>query len=153
MPPRSALGRPRASVRRIALEIGDWRFTGRLEAAAAPKSAAWLSARLPLQGVALHARWSGEAAWMPLEHDVVLEEENAVTHPHPGQMLLYAGTKSVPELLLPYGFCVFGCRVGVLAGNHVITLESDSASLSSLGHALTYQGAQPLRLRFMDSDE
>jgi hypothetical protein len=131
----------------IALEIGEWRFNGRLEAAAAPKSVAWLSAQLPLKGLALHARWSGEAAWLPLEHNVALDEENAVTHPRPGQILLYAGPKSVPELLIPYGFCVFACRAGSLAGNHVITLDIDSSRLSSLGHALLYQGAQPLHLR------
>ena len=90
---------------------------------------------------------------MPLEHDVALDEENAVTHPHPGQILLYAGAKSVPELLIPYGFCVFGCRVGTLAGNHVITLENDFTCLTSLGHALIYHGAQPLRLRLLDHGE
>jgi hypothetical protein len=103
--------------------------------------------------MALHARWSGEAAWMPLEHDVALEEENAVTHPHPGQILLYAGPKSVSELLIPYGFCAFACRAGSLAGNHVVTLENDPANLSSLGHALLYKGAQPLRLRLVDGGE
>jgi hypothetical protein len=138
---------------RIALEIGAWRFTGRLESAAAPKSVAWLLAQLPLKGAALHARWSGEAAWLPLEHEVALDEENAVTHPHPGQILLYAGPKSVPELLIPYGFCVFACRVGTLAGNHVITLVTDSSSLSSLGHALLYEGAQPVRLCLLDRAE
>lgn len=139
---------PPANARKIVLEIGDWRFTGRLEAAAAPKSVAWLSARFPLEGLALHARWSGEAAWMPLEQEVALDEENAVTHPHPGQVLLYAGTESVPELLIPYGLCAFACRVGALAGNHVITLENDFSGLNALGHALIYKGAQPLRLRW-----
>jgi hypothetical protein len=137
---------PRSNDLRIALEIGEWRFKGRLEAAAAPKSVAWLSAQLPLNGAALHARWSGEAAWLPLEHEVALDAENAVTHPQPGQILLYAGPKSVPELLVPYGFCVFACRAGTLAGNHVITLEDDFSCLASLGHALLYTGAQPLRL-------
>jgi len=90
---------------------------------------------------------------MPLEHDVALDEENAVTHPDPGQILLYAGTKSVPELLVPYGFCAFTCRAGGLAGNHVITLDNDSSSLSSLGHTLIYEGAQPLILRLADGGE
>jgi hypothetical protein len=140
---------PHSNAFKIALEIGEWRFGGRLELAAAQKSVAWLSAQLPLKGMALHARWSGEAAWMPLEHDVALDEENAVTHPQPGQLLLYAGPKSVPELLIPYGYCVFGCRAGSLAGNHVITLENDFSDLSSLGKALLYKGAQPLRLRLV----
>jgi hypothetical protein len=144
---------PHSNAFAIALEIGERRFSGQLEMAAAPKSVAWLSAQLPIKGMALHARWSGEAAWMPLEHQVALEEENAVTHPHPGQILLYAGPKSVPELLIPYGFCVFASRAGSLAGNHVITLEDDFSGLSSLGQALLYKGAQPLRLRLVDESE
>ena len=135
----------------VVLEIGEWRFTGHLEAAAAPRSVAWLSARLPLEGVSLHARWSGEAAWMPIEQEVALDYENALSYPHPGQILLYAGTKSGPELLLPYGYCAFACRAGELAGNHVITLEHDSSSLNSLGHALLFRGAQRFSLRCMDT--
>jgi hypothetical protein len=90
---------------------------------------------------------------MPLEHDVALDEENAVSHPRPGQILLYAGPKSVPELLIPYGFCAFACGAGNLVGNHVITLESDFSSLSSVGEALLYKGAQPLRVRLTDGGE
>jgi hypothetical protein len=131
----------------IALQIGEWHFTGRLEADSAPRSVAWLSARLPLEGVAFHARWSGEAAWIPIEQEVALEHENSLSYPHPGQVLLYAGAKSSPELLLPYGFCAFASRAGMLAGNHIITLEYDSPSLNSLGHALLFRGAQPFRLR------
>lgn len=136
----------------VVLEISEWRFTGRFEAALAPRSVEWLSARLPLEGVALHARWSGEAAWMPIEQEVALEHENSLSYPHLGQVLLYAGTKSGPELLLPYGFCAFASRAGMLAGNHVITLEYDSATLTSLGHALLYKGAQRFHLRhYMDT--
>ena len=133
-------------MKRVAMSIGDFRFTGRLETDAAPKSVAWLTARLPLVGVALHARWSGEAAWMPLGQEVMLDHENALSYPHPGQMLLYAGAKSEPELLIPYGFCAFASRAGALAGNHVITLDDDECSLSLLGQALLSRGAQPLRL-------
>jgi len=133
-------------MKRVAMSIGDFRFTGRLETDAAPKSVAWLTARLPLVGVALHARWSGEAAWMPLGQEVMLDHENALSYPHPGQMLLYAGAKSEPELLIPYGFCAFASRAGALAGNHVITLDDDECTLSLLGQALLSRGAQPLRL-------
>jgi hypothetical protein len=128
------------------MSIGDFRFSGRLETDAAPKSVAWLTARLPFVGVALHARWSGEAAWMPLGQEVKLDHENALSYPHPGQMLLYAGAKSEPELLIPYGFCAFASRAGALAGNHVITLDDAECTLSLLGQALLSRGAQPLRL-------
>jgi Protein of unknown function (DUF3830) len=131
---------------RVALSIGDFRFTGRFEIDAAPESVAWLTARLPLVGAALHARWSGEAAWMPLGQEVKLDHENALSYPHPGQLLLYAGAKSEPELLIPYGYCAFASRAGALAGNHVITLDDDAGSLNLLGQALLHRGAHPLRL-------
>jgi hypothetical protein len=133
-------------MRRVELSIGDLRFTGRFETAAAPKSVAWLTARLPLGGMALHARWSGEAAWMPLRQEVQLDYENALSYPHPGQLLLYAGAQSEPELLIPYGYCAFASRAGALAGNHVITLDDEERTLGLLGETLLHHGAQPLRL-------
>lgn len=83
---------------------------------------------------------------MPLGEKVKLDHENALSYPHPGQMLLYTGSKSEPELLIPYGFCAFASRAGALAGNHVITLDDDERTLSSLGQAFLHRGAQPLRL-------
>ena len=56
---------------RVRLTIGDLGFTGHLEGLAAPKSVAWLTERLPLEGTVMHARWSGEAAWMPDRKSVV----------------------------------------------------------------------------------
>ena len=134
------------ATRKVQLNVGALSFTGRLEAQAAPKSVAWLAQRLPFDGILLHARWSGEAAWMPLGLELKLEPENAMAYPHPGQLLLYAGGVSEPELLIPYGACAFASRAGSLAGNHVITLEGDITHLRGLGEALLHHGAQPLQL-------
>lgn len=134
---------------RIRLTVGPYCFTGRFERHAAPGSVALLRGLLPLESGAMHARWSGEAAWSPLDAGVKFPPENATAFPHPGQILLYAGTRSEPELLIPYGACSFACRAGQLAGNHVVTLD-DVTGLRELGEALLTQGAQPLRLTAED---
>jgi Protein of unknown function (DUF3830) len=132
--------------KKVRLDIGAMGFIGRLEALAAPKSVAWLAERLPLKGTVIHAHWSGEAAWMPLEYRARLEPENATAYPHPGQLLLYAGGKSEPELLIPYGACAFASRAGALAGNHIVTLESDLEGLRARAENLLREGAEPLQL-------
>lgn len=136
----------RAEAGGVQLSVGAFRFRGRWEARAAPASVAWLAARLPLDGHALHARWSGEAGWMPLEVPAVLAAENAVAYPQRGQLLLYPGARSGPELLIPYGACAFASKAGSLAGNHVITLAGDLEALREMGETLLRKGAQPLRL-------
>jgi hypothetical protein len=57
------------------------------------RSVAWLSARLPLEGVALHARWSGEAAWIPIEHDVALDYENSTS---------FVGKRLAEDVVVPH---------------------------------------------------
>jgi Protein of unknown function (DUF3830) len=142
------LGRDQGPVssRKVQMIVGDITFEGRFEAQAAPKSVAWLAQRLPLDGTLFHARWSGEAAWMPLGIELKLDPENAIAYPQPGQLLLYSGDVSEPELLVPYGACAFASRAGALAGNHVITLEGDITGLRGLGEALQHHGAKAFRL-------
>lgn len=135
-----------AAAQGIQLSVGDFHFRGRFEARAAPKSVALLAGLFPLERSVLHARWSGEAGWVPLGAGLSLAPENATAYPHPGQLLLYAGTHSEPELLLPYGACAFASRAGLLAGNHVITLEGELAQLRGLGEMLLWKGAHTLRL-------
>jgi hypothetical protein len=134
------------SIERLTLTVGPLQFTARVESAAAPKSVAVLAELLPLTGSLLHARWSGEAGWLPLGRELRLEPENATTTPQPGCVLLYGGTRSEPELLIPYGDCAFASRAGALAGNQVLTLEDEPARLRELGRLLLWEGAQPLEL-------
>lgn len=137
------------SADRVWLTVGTFSFTGRFEKHASPESVALLMKLLPLEGHAMHARWSGEAGWIPLGAGLSVPPENALAFPQPGQLLLYAGARSEPELLIPYGACSFACRAGQLAGNHVITLD-DVTQLRSLGETLLKQGAQPLKLTTQD---
>ena len=50
------------------LEIvaGDFRFAGRVEEEWAPATVAAFRRLLPLESRIIHARWSGEACWVPL---------------------------------------------------------------------------------------
>jgi len=137
-----------ASDSMLTLTVGSFHFNGRLEEESAPRSAALLATLLPLERDILHARWSGEAGWVPLGPDHTLTPENATCYPHPGQLLVYAGADSEPELLVPYGACAFASRAGMLAGNHVVTLEGNLSGLRQLGEALLWKGAQTLRLAF-----
>lgn len=132
--------------RALRFTVGPFEFTGRLETRLAPRSAALLADMLPLERPVLHARWSGEAAWMPLGPRLALDPENAKAYPQPGEILLYAGAISEPELLIPYGACAFASRAGALAGNHVATLDGSSPTLRELGELLLWKGAQSLRI-------
>src|SRR5580698_3265427 len=129
----------------LRIVVGNWQFGGRFEAKA-PISCGWLRERLPFEGSFTQARWSGEAAWYPLGTELQLAAENSMSDPKPGQILLYAGAASEPEILFPYGVCRFAWKGGALAGNHVITLVEGLDELSAVGEAVQQQGAQPFRI-------
>jgi hypothetical protein len=99
---------------------------------------------LPLEGKLVQARWSGEAAWVPLgwDLDLGLDPENATAYPAPGELLLYPGGLSEVEILFPYGATAFGSKMGQLAGNHFATIESGRDRLADLGQAILWRGAQ-----------
>ncbi len=134
------------TTRRITLSFGTHCFAGHLEMETAPASCAWLMQLLPLHGRVMHARWSGEAGWVPLGSQVPLAPENATVYPQMGQVLLYSGGFSEPELLISYGACAFACKAGNLAGNHVITLEGDLTRLREIGQDLLCSGSEEFQL-------
>lgn len=129
----------------LRITVGKFHFAGRFEANA-PLSCQWLKEHLPFEGKLTQARWSGEAAWYPLRTQLRLERENALNHPKPGQILLYAGEVSEPEILFPYGFCKFAWQGGPLMGNHVITLLEGLEQLGAVGESVTQFGAQRFRI-------
>ena len=134
----------------LKFSIGADRFTARLRRDLAPRSCDYLLGLLPYAGWAIHARWSGEALWAPLEAvvspDLVLPSESATADPVPGQVLLYAGERSVPELFIPYGDNRFACKYGPLQGNPVLTLEDGARRLIELGPEVLWKGARELRI-------
>jgi hypothetical protein len=130
------------------LEIvaGEFRFLARLEEQAAPATVAALRGLLPLESRIIHARWSGEACWIPFgELDVGVGLENATCYPAPGHILFYPGGVSETEILFPYGSTSFASKAGQLAGNHFATVLEGVEQLPELGRRALWEGAQPIR--------
>lgn len=93
----------------------------------------------------VQARWSGEAAWVPLgDLDLGLGHENHTSHPAPGQLLLYPGGISETEILFPYGATLFASKMGQLAGNHFATITDGAEQLKELGELVLDKGAQEI---------
>jgi uncharacterized protein DUF3830 len=131
----------------IQLDIGELKFLARLERERAPASVAALLRLLPLSGSLLQARWSGEAAWMPLGSlEVGVGAENDTQRPAPGQILLHPMGISETEILIPYGETVFASKAGALRGNHVMTIVHGADLLPELGRRVLWEGAQPIHI-------
>ena len=129
----------------LEIKVGLLRFVARLERERAPRSCAKFESMLPLKTQIIQARWSGEAAWIPFgELDLDLGYENHTSYPAPGHLLLYPGGISETEILFPYGSCVFGSKMGQLAGNHFATIYEGAEHLGELGHLVLWKGAQEI---------
>ena len=129
----------------VEIKIGNLRFVARLEEEAAPKSCHAFQAMLPLETQLIQARWSGEAAWIPLGGlDLGLGYENHTSYPGPGQLLLYPGGISETEILFPYGWTLFASKAGQLAGNHFATIFEGNEQLADLGELVLWKGAQEI---------
>src|SRR5437870_11930018 len=129
----------------VEITVGDLRFLARLETDAAPKTCSAFQSMLPLQTQLIQARWSGEAAWIPLgDLDLGLGYENHTSHPAPGELLLYPGGISETEILFPYGATLFASKMGQLAGNHFATIYEGNEQLKELGELVLRKGAQEI---------
>ena len=129
----------------VRITVGALRFVARFEEVAAPRTCAAFRALLPFEKPLIQARWSGEAAWVPLG-DLKLDVpmENATSHPSRGDLLFYPGGASETELLLPYGSARFAAKIGQLAGNHFLTIETGLENLAEVGRLVLWQGAQTI---------
>jgi hypothetical protein len=133
----------------LRITVGDFEFGARLEEEKAPDTVAALRGLLPLESKLVQARWSGEAAWIPLgwELELGIGPENATSYPGPGELLLYPGGLSEVEILFPYGATSFASKMGQLAGNHFATIEAGRERLPELGNAVLWDGALALRIQ------
>jgi hypothetical protein len=130
----------------LEISAGEYGFTARLEEEAAPRTVGAFRRLLPLESRIIHARWSGEACWIPFgELDVGIGPENATSYPAPGELLLYPGGVSETELLFPYGSTSFASKAGPLAGNHFATVVDGHEGLAELGRRALWEGAQEIR--------
>lgn len=129
----------------LIVTFGVEQFSARLQRDRAPRSCELLLALLPYSGNVIHARWSGEALWSPLAKvwapNLILPLENSSTLPRPGEILLYAGERSEPELLIPYGTSRFASKAGPLEGNPVLMIEDRLERIAELGRDALWRGA------------
>lgn len=129
----------------LRITAGPFRFVARMEEDLAPQTCARFAALLPYRQRIIHVRWSGEACWIPLgDLDLGLGYENHTSYPAPGQVLLYPGGISETEILLAYGSVQFASKVGVLAGNHFLTVTEGNENLAPLGRKVLWEGAQAI---------
>jgi hypothetical protein len=137
-------------VSQVNITVGGLRFTARFEEAAAPRTCAAFRTLLPFERQIVQARWSGEAAWVPLGDlrlDVPLE--NATSYPSRGDLLFYPGGASETELLLAYGSARFAAKVGQLAGNHFLSITTGLEALGELGQLVLWKGSQTILIELI----
>ena len=136
---------------KLHIVAGPFEFTAQLEEKDAPQTCAAFRKLLPFRNKIIQARWSGEAAWIPLgDFNVGIGYENHTSHPAPGQILLYPGGFSETEILFPYGSTCFASKVGQLAGNHFLTIVEGNENLRSLGQMVLWEGAQTILFEEME---
>jgi hypothetical protein len=129
----------------IRIVVGPFTFTARLEQELAPRTCAAFCTLLPYRQKLIHARWSGEACWVPLgKLDLGVGLENAISHPSPGDVLFYPGGSSETEILFAYGRASFAAETGQLAGNHFLTVIDGHKHLREMGQLVLWQGAQDI---------
>ena len=129
----------------IRITAGPHVFRARLEEQAAPKTCAAFLKLLPYRQKLIHARWSGEACWVPLgDFRLGVDLEHPLERPAPGQLLFYPGGISECEILFPYGKAAFACKDGPLAGNPFLTVIEGAENLAALGKLTLWQGAQDI---------
>jgi hypothetical protein len=123
----------------------DFVFTAKLLVDRAPLTCAAFTALLPYRQRVIHARWSGEACWIPLgDYQLGVGYENHTSHPSRGDLLWYPGGISETELLFAYGSAHFASKVGQLAGNHFLEITEGRERLEEMGRYVLHHGAQDI---------
>jgi hypothetical protein len=129
----------------LRITAGPYVFIARMELDAAPQTCAAFRTLLPYRQQIIHARWSGEACWIPLgDFKLGVGFEHHTSHPSRGDILFYPGGYSETEILFPYGSTCFASKMGQLAGNHFLTVIEGQEHLADLGRLVLWHGAQDI---------
>jgi len=129
----------------LRITVASLTFIARMEEEAAPRTCAAFRELLPYHQRIFHARWSGEACWIPLgDFKLNVDYENHTSFPSRGEILFYPGGISETEILFPYGSTRFASKVGQLAGNHFLTITEGIENLPQVGHLCLWHGAQDI---------
>lgn len=134
----------------VDITAGPFSFVAEFEKDA-PLTVAWFGAQLPFHSQVIHARWSGEAVWIPLgDLDSGLPFENHTRFPSRGDLLFYPGGISETELLFAYGSAAFASKMSELSGNHFLTVVAGAERLGEFGNHVLWHGAQDISFRAGD---
>jgi len=129
----------------LKITVGPYVYTARMEEEAAPLTCEAFGRLLPYRQKIIHARWSGEACWIPLgDFKLDVGFENHTSHPSRGDILFYPGGFSETEILFPYGSCLFASKMGQLSGNHFLTIISGQEHFAEMGRKVLWEGAQDI---------
>lgn len=135
-------------MRTVRIVVAGYELVARVEEEAAPRTCAAFQALLPYTERLIHARWSGEACWIPLgDFHLDVDFENATSYPAPGEILFYPGGYSETEILFSYGATRFASKLGQLAGNHFLTVIEGREHLRAIGERVLWHGAQEISFR------
>lgn len=131
----------------LRIAVAGYQLGARWEEERSPRTVAFVGTMLPYESKLVQARWSGQAAWVPMGdyHVGDLGFEDPTSYPEPGQLLLYPGGLSEVEILFPYGETCFASKAGQLAGNHFATVVKGAEHLRAIGDRVLWEGAQPIR--------
>ncbi len=131
--------------RKLKISIGGIPFVAGLLEDMAPETCKAFLRALPIRGKVIQARWSGEAAWLPMdEWGIEVPFENHTSHPSRGDLLYYPGGISEKEILITYGSALFSSKVGQLQGNHFATIVEGADRLREMGEKVLRDGAQEI---------
>ncbi len=120
-------------------------FTARVEWSLSPITCREFCAILPFRSKLVQARWSGEAAWIPLaDFDLKVPQESVTGNPEAGEILFHPADHSECEILLPYGKSVFRCVHGPLVGNRFLTIVEGKDKLAKVGELVLRHGQQDI---------
>jgi hypothetical protein len=130
----------------VKITVGAEVFIARWETGLSPQTCTAFRRLLPYSQMIIHARWSGEACWIPLgEFDLAVGPERPVSRPERGQILFYPAGISETEILIPYGTARFNSVAGELAGNHFLTITQGLDRLARLGKDILWHGSRDIR--------